>query len=291
MGSLFTVANMAISRWRRDVLPKYGKRGKLLEALAIAFVTSTCSFMLCKAFWCTPCPPGSQHCPDGHYNEMATLFFNTHDNIICNLFAARTDHEFSVATLLTFFLFYYVLAIWTAGSAIPAVLFVPSIILGAAYGRIIGIYMSDKQGTRIDEGTYALLGAASFLAGMMRMTVSLCVILLEVSNNLNMLTLLMSVLLVAKAAGDATGVKGIYDAQIQVKRFPVLEQEPEKFYRVLTASDVATAPVRQLKRYERVGDLLTVMGECSHNGFPVIKYSDEPIFLGVVLRQHILFIT
>lgn len=49
MGSLFTVANMAISRWRRDVLPKYGKRGKLLEALAIAFVTSTCSFMLCKA--------------------------------------------------------------------------------------------------------------------------------------------------------------------------------------------------------------------------------------------------
>lgn len=156
----------------------------------------------------------------------------------------------------------------------------------------------------------------------MRMTVSLCVILLEVSNNLNMLTLLMSVLLVAKvgarrpcsrqhggvfllrgdtrnvtassppaqAAGDATGVKGIYDAQIQVKRFPVLEQEPEKFYRVLTASDVATAPVRQLKRYERVGDLLTVMGECSHNGFPVIEYSDEPIFLGVVLRQHILFI-
>lgn len=139
-----------------------------------------------QAFWCTPCPPGSQHCPgehnyisfqcpDGHYNEMATLFFNTHDNIIRNLFAARTgvcrqgspapqgtsgtrwsvpiaprplsaDHEFSVATLLTFFLFYYVLAIWTAGSAIPAGLFVPSIILGAAYGRIIGIYMSDKQG-------------------------------------------------------------------------------------------------------------------------------------------------
>lgn len=53
---------------------------------------------------------------------------------------------------------------------------------------------------RIDEGTYALLGAASFLGGTMRMTVSLCVILLELTNNLNLLALMMLVLLVAKVS-------------------------------------------------------------------------------------------
>lgn len=57
----------------------------------------------------------------------------------------------------------------------------------------------------IDEGTYALLGAASFLGGAMRVPVSLCVILLELTNNLNLLPLMMLVLLTAKAVGDATG--------------------------------------------------------------------------------------
>eukprot|EP00976_Prorocentrum_cordatum_P118022 1196399-Prorocentrum_minimum.AAC.7 len=66
----------------------------------------------------------------------------------------------------------------------------------------------------IDEGTYALLGAASFLGGAMRMTVSLCVMLLELTNQLNLLPLMMLVLLVAKGVGDATGVSAVYDLHI-----------------------------------------------------------------------------
>jgi H+/Cl- antiporter ClcA len=45
---------------------------------------------------------------------------------------------------------------------------------------------------------YALLGAASFLGGSMRMTVSLCVIMVEITNNLKLLPLIMLVLLVSK---------------------------------------------------------------------------------------------
>ena len=65
--------------------------------------------------------------------------------------------------------------------------------------------LSNPQVKDIDEGTYALLGAASFLGGAMRVPVSLCVILLELTNNLNLLPLMMLVLLTAKAVGDATG--------------------------------------------------------------------------------------
>lgn len=46
--------------------------------------------------------------------------------------------------------------------------------------------------------SYALLGAASFLGGSMRMTVSLCVIMVEITNNLKLLPLIMLVLLTSK---------------------------------------------------------------------------------------------
>ena len=63
----------------------------------------------------------------------------------------------------------------------------------------VGIFVADLQRHRtIDEGTYALLGAASFLGGSMRLTMSACVMLLELTNNLALLPLIMVVLLVSK---------------------------------------------------------------------------------------------
>lgn len=50
----------------------------------------------------------------------------------------------------------------------------------------------------ISGNRYALLGAASFLGGSMRMTVSLCVIMVEITNNLKLLPLIMLVLLISK---------------------------------------------------------------------------------------------
>lgn len=63
----------------------------------------------------------------------------------------------------------------------------------------VGIFVADLQSHKhIDEGTYALLGAASFLGGSMRLTMSACVMLLELTNNLALLPLIMVVLLISK---------------------------------------------------------------------------------------------
>ena len=64
----------------------------------------------------------------------------------------------------------------------------------------VGIFMADMHPNHhhIEEGTYALLGAASMLGGAMRISVCTCVMLLELTNNLALLPLIMLVLLVAK---------------------------------------------------------------------------------------------
>lgn len=94
------------------------------------------------------------------------------DDAIRNLFSSKTKREYSVASLLIFVTAFYLLAIVTYGVHCPTGLFVPAILCGAAYGRLVGMFVADMHPHHyIDEGTYALLGAASFLGGSMRMTV------------------------------------------------------------------------------------------------------------------------
>lgn len=107
-----------------------------------------------------------------------------------------------------------------APTGLPAGSLVPAIVAGAAFGRVAGkAFIAGIQlGPRgIDKSTYALLGAAALLAGLARSTVSIsrlplvsgernqrflqvavCVILLEVTNNLHLLPMIMLVILVAK---------------------------------------------------------------------------------------------
>lgn len=49
------------------------------------------------------------------------------------------------------------------------------------------------------------------------MTVSMSVILLEITNNLPLLPLVMLCLLMAKAVGDGTGIKALYELQCESK--------------------------------------------------------------------------
>eukprot|EP00241_Pyramimonas_parkeae_P016914 CAMPEP_0114281078 /NCGR_PEP_ID=MMETSP0059-20121206/2786_1 /TAXON_ID=36894 /ORGANISM="Pyramimonas parkeae, Strain CCMP726" /LENGTH=755 /DNA_ID=CAMNT_0001401535 /DNA_START=189 /DNA_END=2456 /DNA_ORIENTATION=- len=310
LGASFNSLSARLGTWRREVLSNHEKSSRVYEAVAVAFITSLVTYILPLLSGCKECPTDSvMMCPrdsqDVHfgnyvafnchapkqYNPLATLFFNTQDNAIRALFGSNTDHEFDVTSLTTFFLFFYALAILTYGISVPAGLFVPGILCGASYGRLVGYAMTEFHGGKdIDEGTYALLGAASFLGGCMRITVSLCVILLELTNNLNLLPLMMLVLLVAKAVGDATGVKAIYDMQIDLKNLPVIPDNPDQAMHNINAVDAAATPVVSFQRVEQVQRIVDILTGCSHSGYPVMAtdHTGEPSFMGFILKSHLL---
>ena len=190
----------------------------------------------------------------------------------------------------------------------------PGILVGAAYGRLIGVFVSATHQGQIDESTYALLGSASYMAGSMRLVVSVSVMLLELTNQLSLLPHMMLVLVIAKAVGDGSGVRGIYAIITAVKGFPVLPPRPGKALRHVTAADLVAhqgAP-QSLARVERVGAIVAALRATQHNGFPVLDHpgrasaaaaaaagpSGEPEaaatprgpsqLLGTVLRHHLL---
>jgi chloride channel 7 len=276
---------------------------KVLLAITISFLTSCCSYGLPWLSQCIPCPTnlGDQcptigrsgnyknfQCPPNHYNDLASLFMTTNDDAIRNLFSSGSDKEFHLSTLMVFFAAIYCLGIVTYGIAVPSGLFIPVILAGASYGRLLGILLGSISD--LDAGLFALLGAASFLGGTMRMTVSLCVILLELTNDLLMLPLVMLVLLISKTVADSFN-KGVYDQIVKMKGLPYMEAHAEPYMRHLVASDVVSSPLVTFSGVEKVGTILHALKITRHNGFPVIDeppFSDAPELCGLVLRSHLL---
>ncbi|XP_075654582.1 chloride channel protein CLC-d [Castanea sativa] len=310
LGALFNQLTRYISYWRRNHLHKKGNRVKIIEACLVSLITSFISFGLPLLRKCSPCPDSDPdsgiECPrppgmygnyvnfycskDKEYNDLATIFFNTQDDAIRNLFSAKTIHEYSAQSLLTFLVMFYTLAVVTFGTAVPAGQFVPGIMIGSTYGRLVGMFVVNfYKKLHIEEGTYALLGAASFLGGSMRMTVSLCVIMVEITNNLKLLPLIMLVLLISKAVGDAFN-EGLYEEQAQLRGIPLLESRPKYQMRKMAAKEACGQRVVSFPRVVKVADVVSILRSNKHNGFPVIDHTrnGETLVIGLMLRSHML---
>lgn len=280
-----------------------GAAVKILLVITISLLTSICSYGLPWLASCIPCPADAStscpntnvsgnyksfQCPPGHYNDLASLFLNTNDDAIRNLLSTDTAEEFHISSLFIFFVAVYCLGIITYGIAIPSGLFIPVILAGSCYGRLVGRLFGPV--CKLDVGLFSLLGAASFLGGTMRMTVSLCVILLELTNDLLVLPLVMLVLLISKTMGDMFN-KGVYDQIVKLKGLPFMEAHPEPYMKHLIARDVVTGPLITFSGVEKVGNILQALKSTGHNGFPVIDeppLSDAPELCGLVLRSQLL---
>ncbi|XVF60957.1 hypothetical protein PTKIN_Ptkin08bG0089300 [Pterospermum kingtungense] len=286
-----------------SIINERGATVKILLVITISLLTSICSYGLPWLATCIPCPTDASascpntdisgnyksfQCPSGHYNDLASLFLNTNDDAIRNLLSTSTVKEFHISSLFIFFIAVYCLGVITYGIAIPSGLFIPVILAGACYGRLVGRLFEPIS--KLDVGLFALLGAASFLGGTMRMTVSLCVILLELTNDLLMLPLVMLVLLISKTMGDIFN-KGVYDQIVKLKGLPYMEAHAEPYMKHLVARDVVSGPLITFSGVEKVGNILHALTSTGHNGFPVIDeppFSDAPELCGLVLRFHLL---
>ncbi|KAI5416123.1 hypothetical protein KIW84_041245 [Lathyrus oleraceus] len=302
LGSLFNFMTNKVLRMY-NVINEKGIICKLLLACLISIFTSCILFGLPLFASCRPCPPDAVEpcptigrsgiykkfqCPPHYYNGLASLIFNTNDDAIKNLFSMNTDNEFEFSSMLIFFIICLSLSILSCGIVAPVGMFVPIIVTGASYGRMVGILVGKRS--NLCHGLYAVLGAASLLGGSMRTTVSLCVIMLELTNNLLLLPLIMMVLLVSKSVANVFNAN-IYDLIMKAKGLPYLETHAEPYMRQLTVGDVVTGPLQVFNGIERVRNIMFILRTTTHNGFPVIDEPpglEAPVLFGIILRDHLI---
>lgn len=79
----------------------------------------------------------------------------------------------------------------------------------------------------VEPGKFALIGAAATLGGVVRMTLSLSVILIEATRNITFCLPIVITLIIAKWVGDYL-FEGLYDFHFQLSRVPFLNWEAPK---------------------------------------------------------------
>ncbi|XP_043387828.1 chloride transport protein 6 isoform X3 [Chelonia mydas] len=121
----------------------------------------------------------------------------------------------------------------------------------------------------IYSGTFALIGAAAFLGGVVRMTISLTVILIESTNEITYGLPIMITLMVAKWTGDFFN-KGIYDIHVTLRGVPLLEWETEVEMDKLRASDIMEPNLTYVYPHTRIQSLVSILRTTVHHAFPVV---------------------
>lgn len=139
---------------------------------------------------------------------------------------ARTDGRWDyVGWLIYGTLAKLMLTIITFGIKVPSGVIIPALDAGALFGRLLGQYVGD-----ISPGIFAMVGAAAFLAGVSRMTLSLCVIMFELTGELDYVLPHMVAILVAKWVADALGKESVYDLAQNVLGHPFLDLDHSLSY-------------------------------------------------------------
>ncbi|XP_070812041.1 H(+)/Cl(-) exchange transporter 6 [Pituophis catenifer annectens] len=294
LGATFNCINKRLAKYRmRNVHPK-PKLVRVLESLLVCLTTTLVIFFAsmllgeCRPLSSTGHGDNSSSsfslqdssseevnssiktffCYNNTYNDMATLFFNPQESAILQLF--HQEGTFSPVTLSLFFLLYFLLSCWTYGISVPSGLFVPSLLCGASYGRLVANLLESYIGLdHVYSGTFALIGAAAFLGGVVRMTISLTVILIESTNEITYGLPIMITLMVAKWTGDLFN-KGIYDIYVALRGVPLLEWEVKAEMDKLRASDIMEPNLMYVYPHTRIQSLVSILRTTVHHAFPVV---------------------
>ncbi|DAZ95794.1 TPA: hypothetical protein N0F65_009190 [Lagenidium giganteum] len=232
------------------------------------------------------------YCKRGEYNDLATLMLSTGEEAIKHLFHAPTD-SFAVRNLVVFWVMMLLLACLTSGIKVPSGLLVPSLLVGAAYGRlwtrVVNYFGVRGAMNAVDPRSYGLVGSVAMLGGVARMTISLTVMILECTGNIEYGLPLILTSFFARWVGNSF-TEGLYHIHIHLRHIPFLDWSPPARGFFLRAGQVMTPNPKCLRVVERAGVVFDLLVNTQHNAFPVIEENPtfgQRFFAGVILRKQL----
>ena len=157
--------------------------------------------------------------------------------------------------------------------------------IGALLGRMLG-ELTHKALDGVDPGTYALVGAVAGLGGTTRMTISLAAIMVEITNDIDMLLPIMLACAVSRLVSQFFA-DSIYN--IALRHMGVIFLPSAMPNRIVhqTVKDAMTARPEVLPKIATAGEVQRALSVPYH-AFPVVNDRSDMLFAGVITKSQLL---
>ncbi|THD20457.1 Chloride channel protein [Fasciola hepatica] len=308
-GTIFNRANLYICRLRKTTwLGRYPVHEVLVVAMATALVSFPHTYLRMNTsalirLLVSQCSPGDDW-------SICDYRVNTSDPMgkMLGIYPAGPAMSTAMILLTTALMLKLFMTVFTFGIKVPTGLFIPSLAAGAIMGRMLGVAieqlvvahathpfvarMCKSSQPCINPALYAMVGAAATLGGVTRMTISLVVVMLELTGGLNYIIPLMIAAMVSKWTGDRLTNGSIYEEHIRLNDYPYLGGHDELEH-MWIAADVMQpsdpdSPLFVITRDGMtVADLETLLNTSDVKGFPVVVSQQSPYLVGWVTRRDL----
>ncbi|GMS83658.1 hypothetical protein PENTCL1PPCAC_5833 [Pristionchus entomophagus] len=254
----------------------------MIYPILISFLFGTVTYPEALGQFMTGRKKFTQTVPDLFNNCIwsNTTFGDVCSESVTNSWTGQSHENSIFISLVVFQIVFFFLTILCSTLPIPAGMFISVFVLGAAFGRTIGeivaicldgnIYSGGKMQS-LYPGAYAVIGAAA-LSGAVTHTVSVAVIVFEVTGQMLLLLPVMISVIVAVAVCSYLQ-PSIYDSVIRIKHLPYLPdiRHTPSIFHTITVDKIMVTPVKCIPRdcsYRHVRIALDAMPKL--RAFPVV---------------------
>ncbi|XP_032589452.1 chloride channel protein 2 isoform X4 [Drosophila mojavensis] len=209
-----------------------------------------------------------------------------------------TSYTSVFANLVIFTIFTFFFSIIASTIPVPSGMFIPVFKIGAAFGRLVGELMASwfphgvRYGGRLSPimpGGYAVVGAAAF-SGSVTHTVSVAVIIFEMTGQITHVVPVMIAVLVANAVASLLQ-PSIYDSIILIKKLPYLPDllpSSSGMYSIFV-EDFMVRDVKYIWHgisYQKLKEVLKI--NKALRSLPLVDSPENMILLGSVQRYELI---
>lgn len=228
---------------------------------------------------------------------------SSNDNAICLISKDATNTTiykwlWTLFTLLYATIVRMILVCISYGCKVPCGIFVPSMAVGATFGKFLGLLVeqiNDNDDTikenliGIPSGTYAFLGAGAALSGVTGLTVTVVVIMYELTGAIKYIIPSMITIIVVRVVNEfgSNGFGGIADQMIKFNGMPFIDvKEEHDFGETVVVGEIMVPQIIGIDckgMYERDIEKILQFGK---REYPLLYKRQDVI--GVIKRENIV---
>lgn len=196
------------------------------------------------------------------------------------------DTQFALSTLIILVFIKIIATSLTLGSGHSGGVFAPSLFIGATLGGAFGLVMEQFFPSIVaNPAAYAIVGMGAVVAGTTQAPITAVLIIFEMTRDYHIILPLMIAVVFSTLIYAYYSKGSIYTLKLLRRGVNIQDGKDINMMKKIKVKDVMTTTVSVIAEEDEIGNVIKLMHDSKHNGFPVVNNRGE--LSGIITLQDI----